>query len=104
MLVPEPVPFAAGPAGTASAGCVWLPGLRAGLGLHSSRRSSGTGCESWQCAQGQREKTLPWFAGARPRPIGPFHWPQPVRAFVYTRGGGGQGRGLWESTLSPTVT
>lgn len=65
------------------------------------RLIAGWGCESWRHAHARREWTRPGFAGARPRSISPLDWPQRMRAFVYTRGGGGQGRGLWESALSP---
>ena len=50
------MPFAATPAGTAGTGRVWLPGLKAGLGLRSSPpRALGPRCESWQRRRGGGE-------------------------------------------------
>lgn len=99
MLVPQPVPFAAAPASMAGTGCAWLPGPRAGLYV----RSAPAGGARWPRASAG-VKDLDSVCKSPPRPIGPLDWPQRMRAFVYTPGGGSQGRGLRGSTLSPTVT
>lgn len=99
MLVPQPVPFAAGPAST---GRSWLPGQRAGLCVRPAPRARAGGARRPRASA--EVKDLDSVCKSPPRPIGPLDWPQRMRAFVYTPGGGGRGRGLRGSTLSPTVT